>query len=94
MVEHKEKITCQICEKVFRSSVRLRIHNRTYHNGIGNKDRNEQTGKKKFKCKYCRFKYFTQNGLDVHIADHGKYIAFGISNFNLSNLLLNSMNFD
>lgn len=72
MIEHKEKITCEICEKSFRSIRGLHIHDHTYHADKVKKRRRNLSAEKNFKCKYCRMKYSTQKGLDVHIAEHGK----------------------
>lgn len=36
----------------------------------------------RYKCKYCRCKYYTKNGLQRHIENHGEY-GFQIFRFSL-----------
>lgn len=70
--EHKEKIVCELCKKSFRNDYGFALHNRTYHKGVLQKPRKKTVHEMIFKCKYCRLKYFTQNGLDKHTTEHGK----------------------
>lgn len=74
MIEHTEKIVCEMCKKTFRSIGGLQFHNRTYHKGKET-HRRRLNAEKNFKCIYCRMRYFTKKGLDLHIAEHGKYFV-------------------
>lgn len=40
---------------------------------IRKKSNIKPASEKKFKCKYCEKKFFTENGLERHIEDHGEY---------------------
>ena len=75
-VDHREILTCPVCQKICRGKTHLHEHKKTH-------------GTKRLPCPVCRRRFKTEMGLRSHISIHTAYVA-GNDSDNVSDNMVNS----